>query len=965
MLFTNIYIIVIFSCWDPQALQESAWAFRKTEREKQVHRTDLTRDDLFITYHPYNLPQDLIDFLAGKRPGAKLLEELLDKPIPKMGKYPTRDRECMGNFLSRNRESGTPVLPTTNLRDFMIGEAPFIHHLYNAADTLDTDWLYPSRHHLQQLEAAASIDNTTYREVTVSEVTIRESSEQEFEQFAKWVFANHKTNQDRFPSGLVSLDVEEIKIPTARLIELQNKVKNWDEDTQPIIFPIPSFYESECKNIPAKIIFGDGIEWFASIRFNWSMIVEKGRMMYKLDPTPIPPNHLALTILKRLKYFTGQGIMSDRNFIQQFFKFIYNMQLNLPKVVEIDALSHAAGYRLNKSGMFITNLVTMGGLLNKEASCADGLWCMPIESLPRELLTYLIGDVRFGYCNSIVYLTIMMRNMFPDPVVLCSTLELTQSGAVSWFSHLAFTCLNEVRVDGITKATATTRQDLIRSLLPFDEDGKLIRAPKVETELFGQLIPDWPSPIHGGARYLDQVLSFFVHQFQILQEIKRVVPEFGIESAANLDHQVDERFIRRCTFARGAQRDLILPGSSKVGLGKNPSISVVYLDITNITDQEINTEAARKGRPRELGILEMIRLHPSFRFNLLHVLRDINFNNPEYSFWLTRITLYNDIKHMISILIDKNVVGVPRLEQEITRKYQNVTDQEEKTRKKDERVVKNRKKREELFKIARKNTSGGIHKRTSYQQSIYSIIPGDHTARNQRNRRKKNLKMAIIRQLPDFVPEEEWNKKKIYGARPSRPNFLNFKDDGHDLRDVLHQSRQKANITQTYIRERDHCTDLNDKALGVTSYDLRDTLQQSRQQAAGRQTYNRESDRCADHNDNEYYPRRSPSPQRQRSEERRCVWISPLRDVSASATTSLKPIVGLDVSNVITINEVADPYQSHFCDPANMGFVRRVDDGNMISKKKGKGKGKNHGKVIYKPRPDGMTSSDSDAYPYM
>jgi len=65
-------------------------------------------------------------------------------------------------------------------------------------------------------------------------------------------------------------------------------------------------------------------------------------------------------------------------------------------------------------------------------------------------------------------------------------------------------------------------------------------------------------------------------------------------------------------------------------------------------------------------------------------------------------------------------------------------------------------------------------------------------------------------------------------------------------------------------------------------------------------------------------------------------------------------------------DEEADPYQARSAYAAEKFLVNRTPVGDLDTRKKKKKKGSGRSvNSVMKPRPDGMTSSDSDIHPYM
>ena len=74
----------------------------------------------------------------------------------------------------------------------------------------------------------------------------------------------------------------------------------------------------------------------------------------------------------------------------------------------------------------------VGTVLNKTVSTGDDLWGLPWAELPSSFQVYRIGDIWFGYIFYSVLAGIILRNLFPEPDIVCRTLKREQQGAVSW-----------------------------------------------------------------------------------------------------------------------------------------------------------------------------------------------------------------------------------------------------------------------------------------------------------------------------------------------------------------------------------------------------------------------------------------------------------------------------------------------------------------------------------------------------
>ena len=81
--------------------------------------------------------------------------------------------------------------------------------------------------------------------------------------------------------------------------------------------------------VPARIIVGDGIEWFRSIRFPWNDNPNHKKSII-MDSTPITEDN---ELLPHLFFYTwvGQGIKNDQHNPMDFFSIIYKLNMDMLK----------------------------------------------------------------------------------------------------------------------------------------------------------------------------------------------------------------------------------------------------------------------------------------------------------------------------------------------------------------------------------------------------------------------------------------------------------------------------------------------------------------------------------------------------------------------------------------------------------------------------------------------------------
>ena len=94
--------------------------------------------------------------------------------------------------------------------------------------------------------------------------------------------------------------------------------------------------------------------------------------------------------------------------------------------------TESAGFKLRARNMTALGVQVVGTVLNKNFSTGDDLWGLPWAELPLSLQVYGIGDIRFGYIYYSILAGIMMRDMFPEPEIVCKILGTEHCRAVSW-----------------------------------------------------------------------------------------------------------------------------------------------------------------------------------------------------------------------------------------------------------------------------------------------------------------------------------------------------------------------------------------------------------------------------------------------------------------------------------------------------------------------------------------------------
>ena len=783
IIYCNPNDILCFRSWLPHMFLSNAQDRYLEKRTHDVDRLDDKRDDLFIKY-PKLTREEINKMLVGDLKG-RVMKLFVGKSPQKWGTK-DRDKNYMREYLDLSAEFGLPRNP--DLTKYMPDGNPFIYHLQTEVELQSEGYQYPSQVYLSELSKIASLDINSTLGVTVFEITLcKEPPEMTPEDFMRRVKERVEEDRIRFPARFLSLDMEEIQVLKKVADDLKKLRKNGDKDLEAINTKIPRRGESAF-NIPARIIFGNGQTWLASIKFNWTRYtdVNTGEAGYCLYPESF--NKKLLDFTQYCSFLVGQNINQDMNKIEEFVKDVFNMKISVPMCLEMNSLLMALGWKIPRTSLFFVNLVTMGGLLNKEVSCADQKWGLPWAELDREFKIYCIGDVRFGHSNFVVLMSLLIRNMFPDVDALCEVLGLSQPQAIDWVSWLICVCLESTGIYLPDSTWAVTRKDLMMSVR---DQGYLHKPSPRKVVFLSKLIPDWPIVFNGGARFIQDVLPFFVEQVKVLvEELDVTHPELY----PNFPKQVDEEFIKKITYNRGLDRPDIYQGTDTPFLGTRPDVKekMFNLDPEHITNDDVNSEAYRTKQPKVIGILEQARNCPKFRTALLLKLDEINLELPEYSFWLQKTALYERLKNMNYFLTDKFIQPVVALEDEINRKVGNVVQQEVGAKNRAKKILKNREKREDLYQANHHRSAVSTNRRTGIQQKVYSQIPGDNAVRNKKMALKRLQRLKELSADPNYISKKKWRTMKDSEKRAHEAkNATETQEIVRDLREIV-QDKQAA-----------------------------------------------------------------------------------------------------------------------------------------------------------------------------
>ena len=217
----------------------------------------------------------------------------------------------------------------------------------------------------------------------------------------------------------------------------------------------------------------------------------------------------------------------------------------------------------------------------------------------------------FGFVCYNVLAGILLRDVFPDPDVVCRYLKCNQKAAADWFLDLVLMTLEGVEFHQGVEGSAVTREEMILSLRYRDERDKLAEFPPPMVRLWTSILGEWPSPTYGGCRYLLQARGWFICQMEVLAEAR---VRWSSGSALEFPGEEDRIYSRFNLSLEGVSDETWKNPVEGIRGLKRPEVIRVRLlcmDISRIKSKEIGRRCTEVGRSQRWSLLEWGRMYPS------------------------------------------------------------------------------------------------------------------------------------------------------------------------------------------------------------------------------------------------------------------------------------------------------------------------------------------------------------------
>ena len=569
-----------------------------------------------------------------------------------------RDKHCMDKYLDNVSPDQLNVPKFGEKKDYLPVGAPLLDYLVEDVKNSE-GWMFPKLEDLKSFQSHRGLSWNMTQEVQVKELICGVSSEGEIDEVRLWMQEQFELDQERFGSCVVSLDVEDVKATYHDTLRMAGKVEIGAPGAllqkKPTKESLARYGADGYKQIPGKIMFGNGITWMAVI----SLDMHRNRDgIYFLERMTVQQG--ILKILRNLPVSAGLGIRRDVRGIEEFYSLLADEPVELSNgFIDLAALSIAAGYKFHARNMTALGVQVIGTLLNKTVSTGDDMWGLRWSEIPESLCIYGIGDVRFGFMAYVILAGILLRDLYPDPDIVCWFLKCEQKEAVDWFLDWMVLSLEGVEYHQDAEARAGTREELFRTLRFRDARDKLCQDSPKYVKLWTRLLGAWPSITHGGCRYLIQCREWFLVQIRILA---RANIQWSDNRVIRVPTEADLEYAR---FGLSAEeigfQSWTEPVTGSRGFSRPGSISVPLIDFdpSVVHSTRIGRLCTGIQRFQRWSILEWGRMNPSrLKFFFTRMMRNSGFR-------LFYKGLYDALRLMFLRIFDEPAPVVIRLEEEL------------------------------------------------------------------------------------------------------------------------------------------------------------------------------------------------------------------------------------------------------------------------------------------------------------
>lgn len=360
-------------------------------------------------------------------------------------------------------------------------------------------WMLPAKHTYELKNEMGLINNNTARDCEVMEIDLAEAIPN-MDEALDFLKTKLQETEDIMPILVIALNCPTVKIP---LDKSTSKLLNpmTFSFTNDVEFNTVTKEEDKIVILPMKMTFRTN-KWMFIINFPFNYDYPIQQATRKLCTKRFNTNPRVAMIINALPTVAGRDIREYIKSLHLIFD-IYFIEASLDDYVDIGMLALASGWDVKKTGLFSLHLATTGCMLNTAVRHGDYTWHMPYSHIAPLLQTYHIGKINSIYLVTVVFLAILIRDLFPDPEIYCATAGNGHVEAYAWIGAYIINSIKNLEPKEPQFWNTTTRQDLARGVTC--SCGK----PGPEFQHFVSLLQDQPTITCGGPRFLIVVRQNF------------------------------------------------------------------------------------------------------------------------------------------------------------------------------------------------------------------------------------------------------------------------------------------------------------------------------------------------------------------------------------------------------------------------------------------------------------------------
>ena len=396
----------------------------------------------------------------------KLIRQFI-KYYPKMGR--NRDEACMRRYLNNVMITGLNNTQLGSMSEFLPARAPLVDFLAVYQEFMDS-WKYPLRSELEFCRRNRGLSFMMLNEIEVREIEVGVTTPSDIRETVEWFWSWQDVDQKAFPSNVVSMDNEEIRISLYDVYRMIGRIEF--SGSRVVARELETSIredideEDRWQQLPVKMMIGNGFRQALMISINLDRDCKDRYLVKKLTVQAE-----LVDFLETIPVCVGLGVQGDVDDINHFYSLFSGRRVQMKGYIDLGVLATLAGWELYSKDMTTMGVQVCGTILNKCCSTGDGKWAWQWAKIPAALRVYALGDLRFGHMTYITLAGILMADLFPDPEICCKFLGVFQFEACRMILSLIRGTLNSIGIAAEEARRADNRVDLIKCLRYKYDDG--------------------------------------------------------------------------------------------------------------------------------------------------------------------------------------------------------------------------------------------------------------------------------------------------------------------------------------------------------------------------------------------------------------------------------------------------------------------------------------------------------------